>query len=78
MRPQQGALVDALRAQFVGRGLVFDRLTICRSSRNLPIADWECLVDYPLAPADAAADPSAKPTILTNERPSDHEHTPRP
>ena len=61
MRPQQGALVDALRAQFVGRGLVFDRLTICRSSRNLPIADWECLVDYPLA-SDAGANPPGPAT----------------
>ena len=31
--------------------LRFDRLAIARSSKNVPIADWECLAEFALHPA---------------------------
>ena len=34
--------------EFALREIVFDRLAISRSSKNLPIADWRCMVLYPL------------------------------
>ena len=50
---QQDALeqCDILSAEFTGQVLTFDRIAICRSSKNTPIADWQCLADFPFAKA---------------------------
>ncbi len=37
-----------LAREFMAREIVFDRLAICRSSKNVPVADWQCLAMYPL------------------------------
>ncbi len=37
-----------LAREFAGREMVFDRLAISRSSKNVAIADWQCLALYPL------------------------------
>lgn len=49
VRPHQLALVDALQARFAGRTLVFDHFSVCESSKDLPIAEWQCQVDVPLS-----------------------------
>ena len=38
----------ALAGECIGRDIVFDRLAISRSSKNLAIADWKNLALYPL------------------------------
>ena len=38
----------ALAGECIGRDIVFDRLAISRSSKNLAIADWQNLALYPL------------------------------
>ncbi|APW36431.1 hypothetical protein RD110_03805 [Rhodoferax koreense] len=53
VQPGQGALVEALRARFRGRRLVFDHLSVCLSSKHTPIADWACVFDAPLKSATA-------------------------
>ena len=40
-----------LAGDYLGRDLVFDRLAICRSSSHVPIAEWTCLDQLPLAAA---------------------------
>ena len=42
------ALFTELQQAFSGP-LHFDRLVIARSSKNVPIADWECLAEFVLA-----------------------------
>ncbi len=37
-----------LEGEFMGQEIVFDRLSICRSSKNVAIADWQNLALYPL------------------------------
>ena len=37
-----------LAGEWIGREIVFDRLAISRSSKNLAIADWQNLALYPL------------------------------
>ena len=37
-----------LAREFAAQEIVLDRLAICRSSKNVPIADWSCLALYPL------------------------------
>ncbi|MDB5849832.1 MAG: hypothetical protein JWP29_3584 [Rhodoferax sp.] len=49
VQPYQAALVEALRARFKGRTVVFDRLAVCLSSKDIPIAQWRCVVEAPLA-----------------------------
>ena len=39
-----------LAVAYAGRDMVFDRLAICRSSSHVPIAEWACLAQLPLAP----------------------------
>ena len=46
--PQQLTLFEALRARFAGRTITFDRLAVCLSSKDTPIADWKCVADAPL------------------------------
>lgn len=53
MQPERQSLAKAVQTHFAGRSLVFDRISICLSSKDIPIADWACLRDYPLAPAAA-------------------------
>lgn len=48
VQPHQLALVDALRARFAGRSIHFDRLSVCLSSKDTPIANWRCVFDAPL------------------------------
>ena len=40
-----------LAPAYSGREIVFDRLAICRSSSHVPIAEWTCLAQLPLATA---------------------------
>lgn len=47
--PGLARLLEPLSETFVGQSLVFDRLALCQSSKHLPIADWRCLEQYPLA-----------------------------
>jgi hypothetical protein len=48
--PDKLQLCERLSAEFSGQEIRFDRLAICRSSSKLPIADWDCLAQYALAP----------------------------
>lgn len=48
MQAQHGPLLEDLRVQFAGRKLTFDHLAVCRSSKDLPITEWECVAAYPL------------------------------
>lgn len=41
----------SLLTEFTDQFLTFDRIAICRSSKNTPIVDWRCLVDVPLVTA---------------------------
>lgn len=41
------ACMDLSRT-FAAQEIVFDRLAISRSSKNVPIAEWQCLAQYPL------------------------------
>lgn len=43
--PQQ---IEPLSEILQGKYLVFDRLALCHSSKNVPIAKWRCLEQYPL------------------------------
>jgi hypothetical protein len=47
--PDNAGLCTLLAEEFAGQAIVFDRLAICRSSSNVPIAQWECLEQFPLA-----------------------------
>ena len=42
-------LRKVLSDEFVGQEIVFDQLAIYRSSKSVPIAEWECLGRFPLA-----------------------------
>lgn len=50
MQPRHQPLLDAIKARFMGQLLCFDRIAICRSTKDIPIQEWTCLFDYPLAP----------------------------
>jgi 2'-5' RNA ligase len=39
---------ERLSAEFMAQEIVFDRLSICRSSKTVPIVQWENLAVYPL------------------------------
>ena len=54
LQAQQQALLDALNTRFAGQAMRFDRIAICRSSKDVPIDEWEVLLDYPLAEAVVA------------------------
>lgn len=49
MRPHHEPLLQAAGRRFVGQDLVFDRLRVVRSSKDIPITEWRGLHDYPLA-----------------------------
>jgi hypothetical protein len=49
VQPQQLFLLDALQARFAGQGVAFDRLAVVLSSKHIPIVDWRCVVEAPLA-----------------------------
>lgn len=51
LQAQQHALLAALNARFAGQALRFDRIAICRSSKEVPIDEWAVLSEYPLANA---------------------------
>ena len=38
----------SLSKTFVGHEIIFDRLAVNRSSKNVPIAAWQSLTEYPL------------------------------
>ncbi|MSQ74460.1 MAG: hypothetical protein EXR34_01555 [Rhodoferax sp.] len=40
-----------LAGDYSGQTIVFDRLAICRSSSHVPISEWVCLEQLPLASA---------------------------
>jgi hypothetical protein len=46
--PDNVHLSEELAAEFVGREMLLDRLSICHSSKNVPIPDWSYQADYPL------------------------------
>ena len=46
-----------LAREFMAQEIVFDRLSICRSSKYVPIADWQNLALYPLRQPDQDRDP---------------------
>ena len=47
-RPETVEQRDELVNAFNGREIVFDRLAVCRSSKDIPIADWQIVDQYPL------------------------------
>ena len=47
-QPDTAVWGDRLSAELKAEEIVFDRLSICRSSKTVPIAQWENLVVYPL------------------------------
>ena len=52
--PSESPLLARLTARFTGTAIRFDRLAICRSSKDIPIADWDCVVTLPLKPTRPA------------------------
>lgn len=48
VHPDNVRLSEELAAEFVGREIVLDRLSICLSSQNVPIPDWNYQADYVL------------------------------
>ena len=40
---------DDLAQHFTAREIVFDRIAVIRSSKDVPIAEWQVLEQYPLA-----------------------------
>jgi hypothetical protein len=46
-------LRETLSNEFYGQEIAFDRLAISLSSKNIPIADWECLAQFALKPFPA-------------------------
>ncbi|WP_394787582.1 hypothetical protein [Rhodoferax sp.] len=47
--PDNTRLCQELATEFVGREIVLDRLSICHSSKSVPIPDWAYQTDYPLS-----------------------------
>lgn len=47
-QPEAPRQREILSAEFTGQCLMFDRIAVCQSSKNIAIADWRCLVEYPL------------------------------
>jgi hypothetical protein len=52
---EMAALKATLATRWTGRVLRLDRLALCRSSKDLPIADWRCVLTLPLAPPGTGA-----------------------
>ena len=50
MQTGQQPLLSAVEEKFITRRLTFDRISICRSSKDIPIPEWTCLQDFPLKP----------------------------
>ena len=50
MQTGQQPLLSAVEDRFLPRRLTFDRISICRSSKDIPIPEWTCLQDFPLKP----------------------------
>ena len=50
MQTGQQPLLTAVEEKFITRRLTFDRISICRSSKDIPIPEWTCLQDFPLKP----------------------------
>ena len=50
MQPGHQALLALMEENFLTRPLTFDRLSISRSSKDIPISEWACLQDFPLKP----------------------------
>ena len=46
--PDNEKMCALLDREFMAQEIVFDRLALCRSSSHVPIAEWECLAQYPL------------------------------
>lgn len=46
--PDNARLCQELADEYVGREIVLDRLSICHSSKKVPIPDWRYLADYVL------------------------------
>lgn len=44
--PDNARLSEELAAEFMGREMVLDRLSICHSSKNVPIPDWSYQANY--------------------------------
>jgi hypothetical protein len=50
MQPGQQPLLAFVEENFRTMRLTFDRISICRSSKEIPIPEWTCLQDFPLKP----------------------------
>ena len=48
MQPGQQPLLAFVEENFRTMRLTFDRISICRSSKDIPIPKWSCLQDFPL------------------------------
>jgi 2'-5' RNA ligase len=46
--PGNTGLCDILAEEFNGQQITFDQIAVCRSSKSVPIPQWECLVRFPL------------------------------
>ena len=52
--PRLEEIAQARRAAWVGRDILFDRLAIWRSSKDVAIADWACVAQFPLQVGSSA------------------------
>lgn len=48
LTPDVAGLPAELSARFAGQTLTFDRLAVCRSSKDIPIDEWDCVLTLPL------------------------------
>ena len=48
--PGNTSLCDILAEEFDGQQITFDQIAVCRSSKSVPIPQWECLARFPLSP----------------------------
>jgi hypothetical protein len=46
--PDNTGLCDILAQEFTGQEIIFDQIAICRSSKSVPIPQWDCLARFPL------------------------------
>ncbi|MDB5893109.1 MAG: hypothetical protein JWQ88_640, partial [Rhodoferax sp.] len=51
--PDMAALQAGLSAAWAGRVLRTDRLAVCRSSKDISIADWQCVMTLALTGPEA-------------------------
>ncbi|MBP6502482.1 MAG: 5-dehydro-2-deoxygluconokinase [Rhodoferax sp.] len=64
--PDNAKLCTVLAEQFAGQTIVLDRIAVARSSKAVPIAEWQVLAEFPLSPNDTT-ETTAMSTLLIPE-----------